>query len=92
MSDTDRFDEIVHHLVSTAKAHHEATGGDNPAWARWYAEHLVDDLNAVLGSDMDVDGLADWLEEADRRYRTEPQDHSWPKVYAAWMLAEQSAG
>jgi hypothetical protein len=91
MSESETFDEIVHHLVSTAQAHHEATGGVNPAWAQWYAERLVGDLNEVLGSEMDVDGLADWLTEADRRYQEEPQDHSWPKAYAAWLIAEQSS-
>jgi hypothetical protein len=93
MSESDTFTEIVHHLVGTAQAHHEATGGVNPGWARWYAEHLVDDLNEKLGSSMELDELADWLEVADRRYREEPQEHSWPKAYAAWLMAEQqSAG
>lgn len=93
MSEPDRFSQITHHLVSTAQAHHEATGGVNPHWARWYAEHLVEDLNDVLRSDMDVDELADWLTGADRRYQEEPQDHSWPKAYAAWLIAEhESAG
>lgn len=93
MSEPDPFTQLTHHLVSTAQAHHEATGGANPGWARWYAERLVDDVNDVLGSDMDVDELTGWLTEADRRYRDEPQDHSWPKAYAAWLIAEQeSAG
>ena len=91
MSDSETFDKIVHHLVRTAQAHHEATGGVNPAWAQWYAERLVNDLNEVLGSEMEVDGLADWLTEADRRYREEPQDHSWPKAYAAWLMSEQQS-
>jgi aromatic ring-opening dioxygenase catalytic subunit (LigB family) len=93
MSDSKTFDAVVHNLVRTAKAHHEATGGVNPEWARWYAEYVVDDLNDVLGSGMDVEELADWLTEADRRYREEPQEHSWPKAYAAWLIDEnQTAG
>ena len=82
----DHFDEIVSHLVATANAHHAATGGVNPKWARWYAEHLVDDLNSVLSSDIAVDELADWLAGADRRYRSEPQTSSWPKAYAVWLI------
>lgn len=89
MSESDVHSDIVHHLVGTAKAHHEATGGVNPRWARWYAERLIDDLNEALQSDMDLDELEQWLIEADRRYRAEPQTESWPKVYARWLIAEQ---
>lgn len=88
MAKPDRSDEIVGHLVATAKAHHAATGGVNPQWARWYAEHLVDDLNQSLNSDMEVDELETWLTAADRRYRDEPQTTSWPKAYAAWLRAD----
>ena len=91
MSDSETFDAVRHHLVRTAKAHHEATGGTNPAWAQWYAEYVVDDLNEALGSDMEVDDLASWLAEADRRYREEPQENSWPKAYAAWLMDEQQS-
>ena len=69
MTQARSFDDIVGHLVATAKAHHAATGGVNPQWAKWYAEHLVDDLNEALGSNMEVGELESWLIEADRRYR-----------------------
>lgn len=85
---SDHFDEIVAYLVATARAHHAATGGVNPEWARWYAEHLVDDLNSVLSSDIEVDELADWLAEADHRFRREPQTSSWPKAYATRLIEE----
>lgn len=87
MTASDQFDEIVGELVATARAHHEATGGENPQWARWYAEHLIEDLNSSLGSEMDVEELEEWLIDADRRYRGEPQTRSWPKAYAGWLLA-----
>ena len=91
MSESDSFSEIVHHLVRTAQAHHEATGGTNPEWALWYAEHVAGDINQVLGAAMEVGELAAWLEGADRRYREEPQEHSWPKAYAAWLMAEHES-
>lgn len=86
MVSSESFDEIVGCLVATANAHHAATGGVNPDWARWYAEHLTDDLNSVLSSEVGVDELADWLTDADNRYRSEPQTQSWPKSYAAWLI------
>ena len=86
MPDSDSFEQLVGHLVATARAHHEATGGVNPGWADWYAERLVDDVNPILGSDMTVADLSEWLVEADRRYRAEEQTESWPKAYATWLL------
>jgi hypothetical protein len=88
MANSDHSDAIVGYLVATAKAHHAATGGTNPQWARWYAERLVDDLNQSLDADMDVSELETWLAAADRRYRDEPQTKSWPKAYAAWLRSD----
>ena len=88
MVGSEHFDEIVGYLVATAKTHHAVTGGVNPEWARWYAEHLIDDLSSVLSSEIEIDELADWLAEADDRYRSDPQTSSWPKAYAAWLIEE----
>lgn len=88
MSESDPFEEVVGHLVATARAHHAATGGTNPQWARWYAEHLIDELNSTLHSDMDVEELERWLVEADRRYRDQSQTTSWPKAYATWLITD----
>lgn len=89
MSDSNLLDAVADRLVTTAGAHHEATGGANQQWARWYAEHLIDDLNETLQSDMEIDELERWLADADRRYREEPQAGSWPKIYAGWLIAER---
>jgi hypothetical protein len=74
------------YLITTANAHHEATGGVNPKWAEWYAGDLIDNVNRVLDADMSVDELAEWLIEADRRYQEEGPKMSWPKAYASWLL------
>lgn len=89
MTNSDLFDRIVGHLVEVARAHHAATGGANPRWARWYSERLVDVLNDALDSEMDVDDLEEWLLQADTRYRAETPPMSWPKAYAGWLLADQ---
>jgi len=44
-------------------------------------------VNRVLDADMSVDELTEWLIGADRRYREEDPELSWPKVYASWLLA-----
>jgi hypothetical protein len=73
-------------LGDTARAHHAATGGPDPQWARWYAEYLDDQIGSVLGSTPSVDTLTDWLTRADARYRSEEQEESWPSAYATWFL------
>lgn len=88
MAQADNRDQVVGLLVATAKAHHADTGGVNPNWARWYAEHLVDDLNLALDVDMSVVQLEEWLVAADARYRDGSQELSWPKAYAAWLRAD----
>jgi hypothetical protein len=85
------FDELVGALVTTARAHHAATGGPNPRWAEWYAEHLIDEVNRILDAQMSIVELTAWLEEADRRYRGADQEMSWPKAYATWLLAGSEA-
>ncbi len=86
--DTETYRTLVGYFVAAARAHHEATGGVNPQWAEWYAEHLIDDVNDTLDSHMGIDELAEWLVEADRRYRGEDQELSWPKAYASWLLPD----
>lgn len=88
MAEPNSSDEIVGYLVATAQAHHAATGGLNTHWARWYAEHLLEDLNHALRADLEVGELETWLEQADSRYQNEPQTTSWPKAYAAWLRSD----
>lgn len=86
VSDRSTHHDLVGLLVRTAKAHHAATGGPNPDWASWYAEHAVDRVNELLDHEMSVAELAAWLHEADTRYRAEEPEESWPKAYASWLL------
>ncbi len=83
-----RFNDLVGFLVATARAHHNATGGDNPDWAHWYAKRMIDDVNATLGKSLEFDDLADWLLGADRRYRSDDQHEGWPKAYARWLIED----
>lgn len=92
MTDSTRLDEIARLMVGAARAHHEATGGTNPGWARWYAEHLIDDVNRAMGSDMELDELEGWLVQADRRYQEESPAQSWPKAYAGWLIEYRATG
>lgn len=89
MNQPDRLHQLIGVFVSTAEAHHQATGGVNPAWAQWYAEKLVDEVNRITNAELTEPEMARWLTEADLRYQREDPPMSWPKAYAQWLLAEK---
>ena len=77
-------------FIEAAQAHHKATGGANPNWADWYADHLLVALGEATGRPMNKTELRDWLLNADARFSAEPQDKKWPMAYAEWMSDELS--
>jgi len=88
VTNSDLHHELMGALAGAARAHHAATGGVNPQWADWYAEHLIEDVNRLLGTDKSVDELAGWLSRADERYRSEEPEESWPRAYADWLMED----
>ena len=88
--DSDLHRDLVHLLVGTAKAHHEATGGANPDWAIWYAERVAPEANRLLGTELSLEDWGAWLTDADDRYRREEPDLSWPRAYATWAIGDFS--
>lgn len=88
MPGDDVFDDLVRCLVDTANAHHDATGGSSPGWARWYAERSLDAVNRALRVEMTRDQLEIWLANADRRYKEVDRPRSWPEMYASWLIEE----
>ena len=89
MTQPDRLRELMGVLVETARAHHEATGGINDRWPEWYADRAVDRVNRLLGSEMTASELAEWLAGADRRYKQDGPEMSWPRAYATWLLERE---
>lgn len=88
MSEGDRAARFTRLLSGAGRAHHEAVGGPNPGWSRWYAEYLVGhDIAAHVGFQPTVDEVASWLEEADRRHSSEASDRPWPPYYADVILS-----
>jgi len=86
VTDDDRRRALSRLLAATARAHHEATGGENASWPRWYAEQMEGRLDEILGISPDLETVAAWLAAADDRYRGESPDASWPSAYAAWII------
>ena len=86
----ENVEELKELLASVARAHHEATGGVNAAWAEWYAEHLQSAIGPAIGADPSVPQLAEWLSAADVEYRSEERDMSWPRYYAHFILSRST--
>lgn len=77
-------------LEQSGQAHHQAflaTDGDDPEWPTWYAEYLLDDLGALLGSQLGRDQLADMLVELDRSHRSEAGGADWTQYYAEYLVS-----
>jgi hypothetical protein len=91
MSDAS-VEELKELLKSVARAHHEATGGINAAWAEWYAQHLRDAIGPLTGANPSVEDIAAWLTAADVEYRAEERDVSWPRFYARFILSRTAEG
>ena len=81
-----KVEELKGLLKAAARAHHQATGGANAAWAHWYAENLHDAIGPVIGANPSVEQIAGWLTAADIEYRAEERDVSWPRYYARFIL------
>ena len=88
MTEFDAHSDLMGLLTRAARDHHAATGGPDPEWAEWYGEHLINDVNRVLNTELSAAELAEWLTSADRRYREKQLEESWPEAYALWLLED----
>ena len=65
----DKRETIATRLREAVRAHHQAfieTDGDDPDWPDWYADYLINDLNALLRTKLSLVQLRDLLIELDR--------------------------
>lgn len=77
-------------LRDAGPAHHQAyieTDGDDPDWPIWYAEYLLDRLNALLGATLTRTQLIVLLVELDQLQRGEDPPADWPVFYAEQIVA-----
>jgi hypothetical protein len=79
-------------LRDAGRAHHEAfahVGGDDPDWARWYADYLVPRLTIVGERTIAAADVAAALADAEQTRKQENPDADWPTYYASFMLARR---
>ena len=89
MADLDRIAALLSEVSETHHAVYRITDGDDPDWATFYANWLVElsELDQALGTKPVRSELTYMLVRLDKEYAEQSPDEPWPQWYAA-RLAE----
>jgi hypothetical protein len=88
MSDAARIADLLHEAAETHHVVFRITDGDDPDWASWYADWLLDhsELPRLLGAAPVRSHLVHALVELDRAYTADPPAGRWEDVYARGLV------
>jgi hypothetical protein len=80
-----RIAELLHEAGETHHVVYRITDGDDPDWASWYADWLLDlsELPEALGARPVRSHLVHALVELDRAYTKAGSEEPWEEWYAA---------
>jgi hypothetical protein len=97
MTPEDRTRRVSDLLREAAETHHRVYAlrdGDDPDWASWYADWLVNlsRLPDVLGVKPVRSELTYLLVKLDKQYLRDTQGEAWEDYYAARILEHFSRG
>ena len=87
---TDLVQQLATLLQQTGEAHHQAfieADGVDPEWPLWYAEHLHENLPALLDAELTKAEIVYLLLSADRQRGVEAPGSNWPRFYAKLWVA-----
>ena len=84
--------DLLHEAAETHHVVYRIVDGDDPDWASWYADWLLDhsELPQLLGAAPVRSHLVHALVEIDREYTSEPRDERWEDAYARGLEARFS--
>jgi hypothetical protein len=90
MADVSRISALLHEAAETHHVVYRITDGDDPDWASWYADWLLDhsELPDELGGAPVRSHLVHALVPLDRDYTVTGPDEAWEDWYTA-RLVEQ---
>jgi hypothetical protein len=77
----------------TSEAHHrsfEETDGVDPEWPWWYAGHLQDSVNEMLGATLTKSELVYLVVVAENERSLRAPGSRWPHYYAEFLLERYS--
>src|SRR5205823_11937746 len=88
MSDTAAIADLLHEAGETHHVVYRIVDGDDPDWASWYADWLLDhsELPQLLGGAPVRSHLVYELVGLDRDYTAEPREERWEDWYAQRLL------
>jgi hypothetical protein len=89
MDITERISALLHEAAETHHIVYRIVDGDDPDWASWYADWLIEhsELPEILGAKPVRSQLVHALVELDRGYTTEAPDGTWEDWYAVRLPA-----
>ena len=81
----DRIAELLHEAAETHHVVYRIVDGDDPDWASWYANWLLElsELSQELGAKPVRSHLVHTLVQLDRDYTAAGTDEPWERWYAA---------
>jgi hypothetical protein len=84
-----RIASLLHEAGETHHTVYRIVDGDDPDWASWYADWLVNlsELPEILSTKPVRSELVWQLVELDREYASAAPDAAWPQWYAERILA-----
>lgn len=88
MADASRIGALLHEAAETHHVVYRIVDGDDPDWASWYADWLLDhsELPELLGSTPVRSHLVHALVQLDRDYTAEQRDEPWEDWYARGLV------
>ena len=85
----ERVQSLASLLTDAGRAHHQAyleTNGDDPDWAIWYADYLVDKLPEHLGTRLHRSNIVYLLMHLSYLQPLDAPQAAWPRYYARYLL------
>lgn len=89
-SPTHEIAALLHEAAETHHVVYRIVDGDDPDWASWYADWLLElsELSALLGAVPVRSHLVHALVELDRDYARDAQAERWEEYYAVRLARE----
>jgi hypothetical protein len=94
VADAGRIAELLHEAAETHHVVYRIKDGDDPDWASWYADWLLElsELPDELGRAPVRSALVHALVELDREYGAAERDEPWNVFYARGLIDRFAGG
>jgi hypothetical protein len=88
VTSSERIAALLHEAAETHHIVYRITDGDDPDWASWYANWLLDlsELPGLLGNEPVRSHLVHALVQLDRDYTSSSPEANWEAYYAERLV------